>query len=129
MTGTNSQFQALWDKAVEAGKAAGNATKPRAMIVGSPSTPFGNDIDPNQQTWYEPEGVCGFAWVKIRPATTPFARFLKKMGYASPAYNGGLEVWISDYNQSMQRKEAHARAMAKVFSDAGINAYADSRMD
>jgi malate synthase len=74
--------------------------------------------------------VCGFAWIKIRPATSAFAKWLVKTGKARPAYGGGLSIWISAHNQSMERKEAHARAMAKVLSEKlGINCYAESRMD
>jgi hypothetical protein len=75
------------------------------------------------------EGPCGFAWVNIRPATSAFARWLKKHGHASAAYGGGLTIRIHDFNQSMERKEACAHAMAQVFQNAGINAYAGSRMD
>jgi hypothetical protein len=39
-------------------------------------------------------------------------------------YYGGVTVWISEYNQSMARKEAHARAFAAVLSAAGVRAYA-----
>lgn len=124
------EFQAIWDKALAAGKAAGNAVVPRPMIVGSPSTPFGNDVDPTQKTYYVPEGVCGFAWVQVRPGTSAFAKWLKKMKYArADSYAGGVSVWISDYNQSMARKSAHADAMAKVFNEAGFTAFAQDRMD
>ena len=57
-------------------------------------------------------------------------KFLKKNDYARPdSYYGGVSVWVGGYNQSMERKAAHASAMAKVFADAGINAYSMSRMD
>jgi hypothetical protein len=38
-------------------------------------------------------------------------------------------MWVFDYNQSMELKEAYAHAYAKVLRDAGFNAYANSRMD
>ena len=44
-------------------------------------------------------------------------------------YQGGLIVWVTVGNQSMQKKEAYAQAMAKVLQEGGINAYADSRLD
>jgi hypothetical protein len=58
------------------------------------------------------DGVCGFAWVVVKPATSSFAKWLKKTGWADKAYGGGLSIWIGGYNQSMTRKEAHAAAMA-----------------
>lgn len=114
-----SEFQALYEKAWQAGQVAASAAAVQPMVV---SNGKGN-------SWYVPDGVCGFAWVQIRPATSAFARWLKAKGLGRTAYGGGLQIWISAYNQSMQRKEAHAQAMAKVFSEAGYRAYADSRMD
>lgn len=74
------------------------------------------------------DGVCGFAWVTF-PGNTAFGRAMKKAGIADTAYPKGLMVWISDYGQSMARKEAHARAYAEVLRKHGIKAYAASRMD
>jgi hypothetical protein len=122
-------FEELYNKANEAGKAAAAKCVPNPMIVGQPTTLFGNDIDYTKQTYFVPDGVCGFAWVVIRPGNHPFANFLKKNKIAKPAYQGGVQVWVSAYNQSMQLKEAYATAFAKVLQDAGIQAYADSRMD
>ena len=75
---------------------------------------------------------CGFAWVKIRPATTSFARALKKEGIVDyVSYNGGYDVWNpADYHgQSMDVKEVGARVYAKVLQSYGIGAYAMSRPD
>jgi hypothetical protein len=88
-----------------------------------------DDGSPPVKSWYVPEGPCGFAWVTVRPGTSSFAKWLVKTGKGSKAYGGGVSIWIGDYNQSIARKEAHARAMAEVFTNAGITAYADSRLD
>lgn len=125
----DAEFAALYAKAQEAGQAAGNACVPRPMIVGEAKSLFSNEIDYSKPTYFESEGACGFAWVNVRPGNSPFANWLKKNGYARPAYKGGVEIWISDYNQSIARKEAHAMAMAKVLKDGGIDAYGDSRLD
>ena len=122
-------FEVLYNTANEAGKQAAEKCVPVPMIVGSPSTPFGNDIDPKQQSWFVPDGVCGFAWVKVSPGNCPFANWLKKQKLAKPAYGGGVQIWVSAYDQSMQKKEAYASAFAEVVSAAGIKAYSDSRMD
>ena len=80
--------------------------------------------------YYEPEGMCGFAWVKIRPGNSSFAKWLVKNKLARSAYGGGVDIWISGFNQSVERKEACARAMAEVLrNELGVNAYADSRLD
>lgn len=111
-------FESLYAAAKAAGSAAGAAAAPRPMTVAS-----------GEKSWYVPEGVCGFAWVTVRPATTPFARWLKKMGYARPAYGGGLCLWVSEFNQSYERKLAAATAMAEVLRAEGVSAYADGRLD
>ncbi len=118
-----SEMRALYEKAKAAGMAAGVAAIPVPMAVsgGVPGEPA--------KLWVEPEGACGFAWVKIRPGNSPFANWLKKNDIASKAYGGWVDIWIGDFNQSIARKEACARAMAKVLSEGGINAYADSRLD
>ncbi len=120
-------FQKLYDEALAAGKAAGQDCQPYPMNVYE----AGIDGKPIQggKTYHVPEGVCGFAWVKVSPGNCALANWLKKKGLARTAYNGGVDIWISDYNQSMDRKENHANAMAKVFRDAGFKAYAESRMD
>jgi hypothetical protein len=66
------------------------------------------------------DGVCGFAWVTIRPATSRFAKWAGKTLGASKAYGGGLMIWISDYHQSMTRKEAYACAYARTLGEQGI---------
>lgn len=107
-----------------AGRAAGNDHKPTPMGVYQ-SDLQGNRIGPTEIV---EGGVCGFAWVKIA-GNTSFGRWAKKYGYARSAYGSGLQIWISDYGQSMERKEAHARAMAKVLNENGVKAYAESRID
>ena len=66
------------------------------------------------------DGVCGFAWVTIRPATSRFAKWAAKNLGARRAYGGGLMIWISDYEQSMTRKEAYACAYARTLGEQGI---------
>jgi len=117
-----AQFRAVYDRAYAAGLAAGNNAIPTPMVV--------TDAMHGKQ-WYVEDGACGFAWIRVRPATSSFARWLLKEKIVSGrSYNGGVDIWISDHNQSVTRKEAHARAMADVLrSELGINCYADSRLD
>lgn len=123
MANRDSEFSALVARAAAAGRVAGNAIVPRHMVVygGRPGeVPVRYDV---------PEGPCGFAWINVSPGNSPFANYLKKNGIAHKAYRGGVDIWVGDYGQSLDRKEAHANAYAEVLREAGIRAYADSRMD
>jgi len=123
-------FEAAFAKAAAAGQAAGEAAKPRAMMVVEPSNPLASGYSVPKAMWHVPEGACGFAWVNVSPGNSPFANWLKKNKLARKAYSGGVEIWISDFGQSVERKEACAYAMAKVLKEElGVNVYASSRMD
>lgn len=120
-------FQNLFNVAYAAGQEAAEAMTPRPMSLVNADI-RGNPL-PNSPVYHCNEGMCGFAWVVVRPATSAFAKWMVKNKLARTGYTGGLHIWISDYNQSYERKLAHARAMAKVISDAGFEAYPDSRLD
>jgi hypothetical protein len=51
------------------------------------------------------------------------------MKLATKAYPSGLMIWVSEGNQSYDRKRAYAEAYARVLNEAGIKAYANSRLD
>lgn len=118
----------VWQRADIAGQEAAKACTPTPMVVGSPTTPLGNDIDYSKPTYSVNEGVCGFAWVRFK-GNTSFGRWAKKTGRARSAYGGGLQYWVSQFGQSLERKAAYARAFAKVLNEEEITAYAESRMD
>jgi hypothetical protein len=124
-----SQAQALFDKAHAAGMAAGEAHQPTPMHVIQRANPF-DDSSPVIKR-YPPVmgGVCGFAWVNISPGNSSFANWLRKNDLGHKSYYGGWDFWISGFGQSMECKEAYARAFAKVLKEAGIQAYAQSRID
>ena len=125
-----TNFDALYSAADIAGKAAVKSAVIVPMTVGSPSRPFGNDIDYAQPTYFVGDGVCGFAWVNVRPGNSPFANFLKAKGLGrKDDYYKGVTIWVHDYNQCMQKKEAYAHAFAQVLNASGITALAMSRMD
>lgn len=111
-------FKSLYDNAMTACREAGNGHTPQPMTV----TGMG-------QRYFVSEGLCGFAWVTVRPAFSPFAKWLKKNKYADNGWNGGMTIWISDFGQSYERKMAGARAAAEVLRSAGIQAYSDGRLD
>jgi len=121
-------FQALYNSADRAGQAAAEKMVPQAMVVSQHADVL-SDASPVVKQWYVPDGVCGFAWVKVMPGNSPFANWLKKQKLARKAYGGGVDIWVSAYGQSMQKKEAYAHAFASVVSEAGFKAYSGSRMD
>lgn len=123
-------FMNVYRRALKAGIDAGKAALPTPMNVGHAMSLTSNEIDYSRPTYYVSEGACGFAWVTIYPGNHPFANWLKKHGWARPKYGGGVDIWISDHNQSVERKEAHARAMVEVFRSYGLEkVYAGSRLD
>lgn len=128
-------YKELWDKANEAGKIAAQNCQVKGMIVYEADL-FSNKPLPDGNAWHVPEGVCGFAWLDIRPASPSGRKDCDLVKYLRTnhigSYDDYAKSWhyaIQDYNQSMQRKEAHAEAMAKVLQDNGIRAYANSRLD
>lgn len=125
-----TDFASLFAKADTAGRAAVEKTKVVPMIVGQETSLFSGKIDYTKETYYVADGVCGFAWVSVKPGNSKFANWLKKNNLArTDSYYGGVSMSVSDYNQSLQKKEAYAHAFAEVLREAGINAYSTSRMD
>ncbi len=123
-----ARFEKLFADAKAAGMAAVAKTVVPAMVVSQHASPL-DDASPVTHQWVVPDGVCGFAWVTLRPGTSKAARFAKKFLGARTAYGGGMQLWVSDFNQSMTKKEAFAEAFAKVLRDGGVEAFAGSRMD
>ena len=119
----------LYARAHEAGEAAAEAVTPTPMVVQERENP----LDDNSAVvkTYAPvmEGPCGFAYVKVRPANGSFARWAKAERGWRGAYGGGLEMSVRGYGQSLERKQAYARAFAEVLRSAGITALGYSRMD
>lgn len=123
-----NNFRHLYMAAYEAGMAAGEACNPMPMVVEQRANML-DDNAPVVRRDYVADGVCGFAWVVVRPGNSAFARWLKENSLARPHYAGGVSIWVTTFGQSMQRKEAYARAFAKVLQDNDIKANAESRMD
>jgi len=122
--------QEIYSEAHSAGLAAGHGCTPTPMVVGQPTTPLGNDIDYEKDTYYVADGVCGFAWVNIKPARGKFVKFLKDNNIGrKDCYYGGYTMWVSEFGQSMHRKENYARAFTSVLRENGLTAYNMSRLD
>ena len=118
-----SEFSRLAAKAHEAGMAAGNAMVPRAMAVRY------QDANGRPAVEVVEDGVCGFAYVSVKPGTGAFAKFMKKELGGFKRYYGGVQISVPYFNQSLGKKEAYAAAYARVLNEAGVNAFSESRID
>jgi hypothetical protein len=123
-----AEFERIYQEAREAGHQAAMECVPQPMVVTQRANPLRDD-SPVMRQWHVSEGVCGFAWVTVRPATSSFARWLVKHKDCRTGYYGGVEIWVRDYGQSMERKHAYANAFANVLVKHGIQAGAYSRLD
>jgi hypothetical protein len=118
---TKENFSEFFAFAKLRGMERGNAKKPKPMIV--------QDTYRIKQ-YFVPSGVCGFAWVIVKPGNCAFANFLKKENFAhKDSYNGGVNIWIHEHGQSFEQKSAHAQELAFVLRFFGIQAYSGSRLD
>lgn len=116
-------YTAIWAEAEAAGRAAGVACSPRPMFVGQYIGGVLHIVD------VVDDGACGFAWVKIRPANSKMARWLKAQNKGYKSYSGGWDVSIHEFGQSVERKRAAAVAMADVLRANGIAATPHDRLD
>lgn len=127
----HTAFAALYAQAVAAAKAAAAACTPTPMVV-SEAQGLSDLPKPGGKSWYVPDGVCGFAWVHMK-ATLPFARWAKAQGHARKGYPTGCDIsayrMAPEINQSLERGEAAARAAAAVLRQAGVECFAESRID
>ncbi len=119
----DKDFAILFRKAYLAGVDAGEGCQPSEMVVRS------TDLNGKVTLHHIPEGPCGFAWIVIRPGNCAAANYAKKHLGASKHYYGGIQIWVGEYNQSYERKMAHADAYARVLKDAGIKASSGGRLD
>lgn len=124
----HAHFDTVIAEAFAAGAAAAAAAVPTPMTVVESDPVSGLE---RGRAWYVSEGACGFAWVKFQGSVTntSFGKYLVKQGHARKGYPSGLQIWITAYNQSVDRKYAAARAMSEVFNRHGFACYADSRLD
>ena len=121
------EYDTLYNEAYAAGLAADCIPTP--MIVQQRANPF-DDSSPVIKEWYVSAGMCGFAWVTVRPATSSFARWLKRVkGWETDRYAGGMLFWVSAFGQSYERKLAFAQAFAAALRERGVNARANGRLD
>jgi hypothetical protein len=119
----------IYAEAFAAGAEAGAKCIPRPMGVYQ-SDLAGNRLGPTEVV---SEGLCGFAWVRIKPARGPFVKYLKDNNIGHLSLYGGWMISMGDccgMSQSMERKEAAGRAFVEVLKRNGIErAWMESRLD
>lgn len=131
---TKTNYAKIWHEAKLAGEKAAKEATPTPIVVYEAhldDTPVAGG-----KSYYVAGGVCGFATLVIKPATSGFARWLKANERTYKHYYGGLAYFIhaesfnhSPLSQSLEIKEAYARAMVKVLKENGINCGWESRLD
>lgn len=129
-------FQIICNEAHQAGVAAVERLNVVPMIVGEETSFLSGKIDYSKPTYFVEDGFCGFAWVNVYPenkGNTKLGKEERKLletaGFRKNEYERCHQLWISDYNQSMQKKEAYASAYAQVLCEYGFHAYSGSRLD
>lgn len=139
-TASDAKYAKLFEelKAVSH-QALAECPAPTPMIVGSPSTPLGTDVDPNQKTWFHADGVCGFATVVLESGRSGFAQWLVKTGRGSKWWSFGsargvgvytfARFGFADIGQSYEKNKFVASAMAKHLRSAGFECWVDARVD
>jgi hypothetical protein len=122
------KWAALHERANAAGLAAAEAAVPVPIVVGK-SLGLSNEFDPSAKKYFVSEGLCGFAYVLVS-GRSGFGRWAKaqKLGY-SDSYRGCFALFVRTPSQSVERKEAYARAYVGVLEEAGLEASYYSRLD
>lgn len=124
------EFNVIWKEAHAAGFEAADKHTPTPMIVVDRANPLDDSSPIIRQYAPVAGGLCGFAWVNIKPGNSAFANWAKEYkGVRKDSYYGGVTHWVSQYGQSHGKKAAYAQAFAEVLRKHGINAYAMDRLD
>ena len=121
-------FEELYLTAHKAGLQALLAVAPTPLVAVERANPFdGNSAIVAAD--YVTGGLCGFAWVVVKPASSEFARWLLKNELANRHEGGRTVIWIREGGQSIECKQLYAQAFAEVLKANGINARPYSRLD
>jgi len=130
----------MWDQvfkeACEAAEKAFDECKPIPMIVGQAANLFSNEIVPGTEEFVE-DGVCGFAWVNVKPARGPLIKYCKENNIGRNGVYGGWSISSYDisrrvgHSQSMQRKESACRAFVNVIKsyEPNMKIWVETRLD
>lgn len=132
---TKTDYAKIWAEAQAAGEAAAARCVPTPMIVyEADGLTERKRVDGKE--WLVPSGLCGFATIHIKPATSGFAKWLKATErHAYKGYYGGLEIFVhaecarGTFSQSVEIKGAYAAAAVEVLRAHGIPATYSTRLD
>lgn len=119
----NGKWERIYQLAHEAGEKASHSCTSTPMILNGYPPIF--------------EGACGFAWVTVFDARTGMARWLKENNIGTKNYKSGWTVSAHPIPnkddtwdlQSIEPKEAYAKAFEKVLLDNGVKCIMESRLD
>ena len=131
----NARYTAF-SEALESGRLkaqmAAKAAVPVPMVVQEHENML-DDGSPIVKQWHHSEGVCGFAWVRVLPGNSSFARWAVKRKLATSHYRGGITLQAGYHGQSLERAEAYTRALAKSLrtdlASYNLRIYSQSRID
>lgn len=130
MVANKREFNNIWKEAHEAGLAAVDAHTPTPMVVVERANPLDDNSPIVHQYPPVADGMCGFAWVIIKPGNSAFANWAKEYkGVRRDEYYGGVNHWVGQFGQSHSKKAVYAEAFAKVLRSHDIRAYAMDRLD
>jgi len=121
-------WQKIYNEARQAGIDAGTLALPTPMVVQQHANML-DDKSPVTQSWFVPDGVCGFAQIIVTPGTCSFAKWLSQNSLGKKHYYGGIGVCVSDFGQSHTRKVAYAGAFCQVLDKYKIKSYVWERLD
>lgn len=130
-TFTDQDFERILREAYQVGENAARATVTTPVVVGHPTKPWGNNIDPTKPMYTIP-GLCGFASVNVKPGNSRFANWLKKTGNGrKDSWEGGVRLNLNSNSQLYEENKNRAVAVARYLRNAlGMDRiYADSRLD
>ncbi len=129
-------FKEICNIAHEAGVEAVKNVITEAVLVYQETYPFSGVMDKTKPSYILDDYPCGFSWVDVYPLNKGNTRLgkeerkmLESAGFSKNDYTKTYQLWISAYNQSIQKKEAYASAYAKVLRENDIRAYSGSRLD
>ena len=126
---TAAQAAAIHTAAHTAGLASAEACIPTPMTVQHRANPFDDRSEVTKQ-WHVPEGMCGFGWVEVRPSRGGFATYARDNGIGRYSeYEKCCMIRSALRTQSYERNMAYATGYANVLLAAGIDAYANGRVD
>lgn len=130
-----SMNQQIFNEARIAATVAFRDAVPTPVIFGQAADLFSTRMVPGTEE-YVADGVCGFAWITIKPARGEFVKFLKNAKIGDKGVYGGYrisayEVGCPGSSQSMDRKYAACMAFVAVIKQyyPDMRIWAEQRMD